>query len=35
MTTAQGFREQRIQLLDLGADDYPIKPYDLAELARA
>ncbi len=30
--TAQGFREQRIQLLDLGADDYVIKPYDLAEL---
>lgn len=33
VTTAQGFREQRIQLLDLGADDYLIKPYDLAELA--
>jgi DNA-binding response OmpR family regulator len=32
VTTAQGFREQRIQLLDLGADDYLIKPYDLAEL---
>lgn len=33
VTTAQGFREQRIQLLDLGADDYLVKPYDLAELA--
>ncbi len=33
VTTAQGFREQRIQLLDLGADDYLIKPYDLAELS--
>lgn len=32
VTTAQGFREHRIQLLDLGADDYLIKPYDLAEL---
>lgn len=32
VTTAQGFREQRIQMLDLGADDYLIKPYDLAEL---
>ncbi|MGD9835106.1 MAG: response regulator transcription factor [Piscinibacter sp.] len=30
--TAQGFRDQRIQLLDLGADDYLIKPYDLEEL---
>lgn len=33
VTTAQGFREQRIGLLDLGADDYLVKPYDLAELA--
>ena len=33
VTTAQGFREQRIQLLDLGADDYLVKPYDLAELS--
>ena len=32
VTTAQGFRDHRIQLLDLGADDYLIKPYDLAEL---
>lgn len=32
VTTAQGFREQRIQLLDGGADDYLVKPYDLAEL---
>lgn len=32
VTTAQGFREQRIQLLDSGADDYLVKPYDLAEL---
>jgi DNA-binding response OmpR family regulator len=33
VTTAQGFREQRIGLLDLGADDYLVKPYDLSELA--
>jgi DNA-binding response OmpR family regulator len=32
VTTAQGFIEQRIQLLDIGADDYLVKPYDLAEL---
>jgi two-component system OmpR family response regulator/two-component system response regulator QseB len=32
VTTAQGFREQRIHLLDSGADDYLVKPYDLAEL---
>lgn len=32
VTTARGFREHRIQLLDLGADDYLVKPYDLAEL---
>jgi DNA-binding response OmpR family regulator len=33
VTTAQGFRDHRIQLLDLGADDYLVKPYDLVELA--
>ena len=33
VTTAQGYREHRIQLLDVGADDYLVKPYDLAELA--
>jgi DNA-binding response OmpR family regulator len=33
VTTAQGFRDHRIQLLDIGADDYLIKPYDLSELA--
>jgi two-component system response regulator QseB len=33
VTTAQGFREHRIHLLDLGADDYLVKPYDLAELS--
>jgi DNA-binding response OmpR family regulator len=33
VTTAQGFRDHRIHLLDLGADDYLVKPYDLAELS--
>jgi DNA-binding response OmpR family regulator len=33
VTTAQGFRDHRIQLLDIGADDYLVKPYDLAELS--
>ncbi|MFT3954439.1 MAG: response regulator transcription factor [Piscinibacter sp.] len=32
VTTARGFREHRIRLLDLGADDYLVKPYDLSEL---
>lgn len=33
VTTAQGFRDHRIHLLDIGADDYLVKPYDLAELS--
>lgn len=33
VTTASGYRDQRIGLLDQGADDYLVKPYDLAELA--
>jgi DNA-binding response OmpR family regulator len=33
VTTARGFREDRIGMLDLGADDYLVKPYDLAELS--
>jgi DNA-binding response OmpR family regulator len=33
VTTARGFREDRISMLDTGADDYLVKPYDLAELA--
>lgn len=32
VTTAQGFLDDRIRLLDIGADDYLVKPYDLAEL---
>jgi DNA-binding response OmpR family regulator len=32
VATAAGHRAHRIDLLDLGADDYVIKPYDLAEL---
>jgi two-component system, OmpR family, response regulator QseB len=32
VTTAQGFRDKRIALLDAGADDYLVKPYDLSEL---
>jgi DNA-binding response OmpR family regulator len=32
VTTARGFREHRIRLLDIGADDYLVKPYDLDEL---
>jgi len=31
--TARGFTDQRIRLLDIGADDYLVKPFDLAELA--
>jgi DNA-binding response OmpR family regulator len=33
VTTAERFLDHRIKLLDLGADDYLVKPYDLAELA--
>jgi DNA-binding response OmpR family regulator len=33
VTTARGFREDRIGMLDIGADDYLVKPYDLAELS--
>jgi DNA-binding response OmpR family regulator len=33
VTTARGFRDDRIGMLDLGADDYLVKPYDLAELS--
>jgi DNA-binding response OmpR family regulator len=33
VTTAQGFRESRIRLLELGADDYLLKPFDLRELS--
>jgi DNA-binding response OmpR family regulator len=33
VTTAQSARELRVKLLDIGADDYLVKPYDLAELA--
>ena len=32
VTTARGFRDDRISMLDHGADDYLVKPYDLAEL---
>ena len=32
VTTAQGFREHRIHLLDLGADDYLVKPFHVEEL---
>jgi DNA-binding response OmpR family regulator len=32
VTTARGLREDRIGMLDVGADDYLVKPYDLAEL---
>ena len=35
VTTAQGFREQRIQLLDLGADDYLIKALRHGRAGRA
>jgi len=31
--TARGFTDQRIRLLDIGADDYLVKPFDLTELA--
>lgn len=31
--TARGHKGDRISLLDLGADDYMVKPYDLDELA--
>jgi DNA-binding response OmpR family regulator len=31
--TARGFIDQRIRLLDIGADDYLVKPFDLTELA--
>ena len=33
ITTAQGARDLRVKLLDIGADDYLLKPYDLAELS--
>lgn len=33
VTTAQGGLDHRVKLLDIGADDYLLKPYDLAELA--
>jgi DNA-binding response OmpR family regulator len=33
VTTARGFLDDRIGMLDLGADDYLVKPYDLAELS--
>ena len=33
VTTAQGARDHRVKLLDIGADDYLVKPYDLAELS--
>lgn len=33
VTTAQGGMDHRVKLLDIGADDYLLKPYDLAELA--
>lgn len=33
VTTAHGHRDHRIQLLDLGADDYLVKPFDLMELS--
>jgi DNA-binding response OmpR family regulator len=31
--TARGFVTDRVRLLDLGADDYLVKPFDLIELA--
>jgi DNA-binding response OmpR family regulator len=31
--TARGFKDQRIRLLDVGADDYLVKPFDLTELS--
>jgi DNA-binding response OmpR family regulator len=30
--TARGFKDHRIRLLDIGADDFLVKPFDLAEL---
>ena len=33
VTTARGYRDDRIGMLDLGADDYLVKPYDLSELS--
>jgi DNA-binding response OmpR family regulator len=33
VTTARGFRDDRIGMLDLGADDYLVNPYDLGELS--
>jgi DNA-binding response OmpR family regulator len=33
VTTAQGHRDHRVEMLNLGADDYLVKPLDLAELA--
>lgn len=33
VTTASGFSTDRVRLLDVGADDYLVKPYDLQELA--
>lgn len=33
VTTARGFLDDRIAMLDLGADDYLVKPYDLGELS--
>ncbi len=31
--TARGQKDDRIEVLDLGADDYMVKPYDLEEMA--
>ncbi len=31
--TARGFKDHRIRLLDIGADDFLVKPFDLTELA--
>lgn len=33
VTTARGYRDDRIGMLDIGADDYLVKPYDLGELS--
>ncbi len=33
VATARGFREDRIGMLDIGADDYLVKPCALAELS--
>jgi two-component system response regulator QseB len=31
--TARGFTDLRVRMLDIGADDYLVKPFDLTELA--